>query len=135
MKKHDLIYAAGFIDGEGCITTSGMVGSFRLTISSTDKCILEWFEETFGGYINNQYVPKNPKHNIAWKWVITKQADLLVFLKVVLPHLKLKKSQAEVVIKHLKTYSFCHGKKPSPERQSDFKKAYDQLKYLKTVHV
>ena len=59
-KKEEIIYLAGFFDGDGCITTSPKT-NFRLTISNTNKEILDWIKKNFGGNINNQHLPKNPK--------------------------------------------------------------------------
>jgi len=102
MKVNDLIYAAGFIDGEGCITTA--TSNFRLTISSTDRDILFWFKSTFGGNVNDQHVPKNPNHNIAWKWILCSKRELHLFLKAIFLYLKLKGSQAKVVIDFFDKY-------------------------------
>ena len=111
MNKNDLLYSAGFFDGEGCITTSGNSG-FRACVSNTEKEILTYFLKTFGGHINDQHLPSNPNHNMAWKWVIVRKSELLTFLKLVYPHLKLKKEQAGIVINFLTNYpNYGFGKR------------------------
>jgi hypothetical protein len=133
MDTNDLIYAAGFIDGEGCFTTVGNRG-FRLTISSVDKSILQWFQEKFKGNVNNQFLPKNPKHNMAWKWVLCRKEDLATFTLAVLPYMKLKKSQAEIMVKYLTSYPNRKNKKDHSAQDQNFIKTKEQLKHLKTVH-
>jgi len=133
MNKKDLIYSAGFIDGEGCLTT-GHKFAFRLTISSTDKSILEWLQSKFKGNINNQWLPKNPNHNMAWKWVLCKKSDLLTFLLAIIPYLKLKKSQAQLIINYMKTYPNRRKKNEISNREIDFLKIKELLRYLKNVH-
>ncbi|HUS49797.1 MAG TPA: hypothetical protein VMZ91_06510 [Candidatus Paceibacterota bacterium] len=133
MNKNDLIYAAGFIDGEGCFTTMADKG-FRLTITSTDKSILEWFKEKFKGNINGQFLPKNPKHSPAWKWILCKKKDLLTFTLAVLPYLKLKKSEAKTLTDYLSKYPTRKKPNEKSNRYADFIKTKNELKYLKTVH-
>jgi len=50
MNNEDYVYAAGFVDGEGCITTAS--ANFRVTISSTNLSIIEWFVATLDGWAN-----------------------------------------------------------------------------------
>ena len=131
MNKNNIIYASGFIDGEGCITTAGY--SFRLTISSTDKGILLWFQQTFGGCFNNQYLPANPNHNMAWKWILSKKKELNSFLKEIYPHLKLKKAQAKAVIDYLDKYpSQRTGGKTTQLQREEFLTVKKLVRSLKT---
>ena len=90
--KEDLIYLAGFTDGEGFI---GEVKrwkrpskSFQIRISNTNPVILEWIKEIFGGTIYSLKT-KNSKHSPAWQWWIAdkKARELYVELK---PYLKIK---------------------------------------------
>ena len=99
-KKEEIIYLAGFFDGDGCITTSPKT-NFRLTISNTNKEILDWIKKNFGGNINNQHLPKNPKHNTSWKWITTKRTDVLRILELIYPYLIVKKKQAKLIINYL----------------------------------
>lgn len=97
--REEVIYMAGFMDGEGCITTSHT--NFRITVANTDRKILDWCKEKFGGNINNLCLPINPKHSPAWKWIICKSSDVLDFLKIVYPYMIVKKEQAKIVIDYL----------------------------------
>ena len=88
MKKTDLAYTAGIIDGEGCIYISKQ---------SNDEWLCQWLKFTWGGSIY-RIEPKKERWSIAWDWTIqTNQA--YIFLKTILPYLQLKRQQAEIAIK------------------------------------
>lgn len=132
MNKEDLIYVSGFIDGEGCITSCNN-HAFRITISSTDKIILDWLLVTFGGCVNDLHLPINPNHNIAWKWIISKREDLKQFLFLIYPYLKIKQSQVKVVIDFYNKYpNSAHYKNNLGQRTKDYLIAKDLLRKLKT---
>jgi hypothetical protein len=133
MDKNIISYAAGFFDGDGCITTSGNTG-FRITLSNTDKRVLEFFQNNFGGSINNQHLPQNPKHNIAWKWVQAKRADVLSTLVLFEPFLISKKEQAQIAIQYLQKYDIemKTNRKISEQERSDFLIAKKKIRSLKT---
>ena len=133
MDKEKIAYASGFFDGDGCITTGGGY-TFRLTLSNTDKRVLDWFQSNFGGTINNQHLPANPNHNIAWKWIVAKRSEVLLLLETFEPYLISKKDQAQAAITFLQKYNFevRSGRKVSEEEKSDFDATKDLLKRLKT---
>lgn len=55
IKSTDKAYAAGYIDGDGCFYLGKCAKKFisSVTIVSTDKVVLKWFKEIFGGTISN----------------------------------------------------------------------------------
>lgn len=130
MIKEDIIYASGFIDGEGCITTSH--NNFRITLSNTNKNILLWLQTTFGGNLNDQYLPKNSKHNLAWKWVICSGKDLIKFLDLVIPYLKIKKPEAILVRDYLCKSCMRLNWILTDKQKSDYEFVKDKLRKLKT---
>jgi hypothetical protein len=107
--KVDLAYLAGLIDGEGCITLGRTVragqrrGESRtydsLTIVNTNRDVLLWVQEVFGGRIH-----ANIKREQGWKtafsWYATNPASVL---KAILPYLKIKKRQAEIFLEFCAT--------------------------------
>ena len=101
MKRTDLAYVAGIIDGEGYIglTRQGKSRSIRLTVSvdNTNEWLIQWLHFAFGGSI---YLRHRRKENWKpqWSWIITclRASD---FLKLVYPFLRIKKPQAEIAIK------------------------------------
>ena len=62
MKKGDLIYAAGFFDGEGCISIHRQINKylgyyFRVIVGQSGnkgKQICEWFRVNFGGVVHDK---------------------------------------------------------------------------------
>lgn len=133
MDSNIIAYAAGLFDGDGCITTSGNNG-FRITLTNTDKRLLEFFQNNFGGNINNQSLPHNPNHNVAWKWIQSKRADLLSTLILLEPFLISKKEQAQVTIEFLQKHNIKMktNRKVSEQESSDYLIAKDKIRTLKT---
>ena len=107
MRKTDLAYAAGIVDGEGCIglylqTTQKSKPSYKMgvRVSNTNEWLLQWLKFAFGGSVCVQRVSsveKAKNYKPQWQWaIITTRA--LVFLKLIYPYLRLKKPQAEIAI-------------------------------------
>ena len=100
----DMSYLAGFFDGEGCITTfrnhvKRHPGEFsyclKMNVSNTNLEVLKIFEAAFGGGI----FTKKPKEGFkqAYVWQINGVAAKEV-LKQLLPHLVVKKAEAELAL-------------------------------------
>jgi|SRR5579863_6452793 len=98
----DYHYAAGFVDGEGCITVRvstsptainpSMYAS--LTISQVDPRPLQWFAERWGGALRPLKRRKEGRNDRdAWEWCIVGQ-QVYRFLDGALPMLKCKDHQA-----------------------------------------
>ncbi len=88
-------YAAGFMDGEGCINVSSCRGTvfIRVLIVNTNREVLELLQQRWGGNIT-----ANKRHKTNWKvsytWRVS-YAACLNFLQDVYPFLIVKKKQAE----------------------------------------
>lgn len=88
-------YAAGFMDGEGCINVSACRSSMfiRVLIVNTNKEVLELFKQRWGGDIQ-----ENKKHKANWKTSFTWRVSYTAcfnFLTDIYPFLVVKKQQAE----------------------------------------
>jgi hypothetical protein len=118
MKTDNYIYAAGFVDGAGCISTSGTTG-FRVTITSTDRDVLNWMRATFGGNINEQHRPENPNWSASWKWIVSSKPDVSRFLQAIYPYLKTKKEQAKIVLNYLEKYPVNKTGRQIPDSELD----------------
>jgi hypothetical protein len=80
--ESDRAYAAGFIDGEGCITVRVSAGTKHvptwnpsmyasLTVSQVDPRPLQWFQERWGGSLRPIPARKrSPRERDAWEWCI-----------------------------------------------------------------
>ncbi len=100
-----LVYLAGIVDGEGCLTSNktSQNGRFRprFTVTSTFQPLIAWCKMLWGGkyYVTH---PKNTKKKTSYTWIVhTNQAIELI--KCLLPYLKIKKREAKVFISFFKT--------------------------------
>ncbi len=88
-------YAAGFMDGEGCINVSQCRKSLhiRIMIVNTNKNVLLLFKERWGGDIKqNKRQKSNWKQSYTWR---VSHKSCFNFLSDISPFLIVKKKQAE----------------------------------------
>lgn len=96
-------YAAGLIDGEGCISIQGETkrGIYqpRIDVGMTAKAmpVLEALKNRFGGVINKTR-PRLDKWEEAHVWRVFGK-PMATCLEALLPHLILKKQQAELALR------------------------------------
>ncbi len=104
MKKTDLAYAAGIIDGEGWIGIGRKGGKrldsyCRVTVGNTNEWLVKWLQVTFGGTISiSNRNPAKWKRQYYWN---LNEHETLDFLKVIYPYLRIKRPQAEIAIQFL----------------------------------
>ena len=106
VNKVILAYAAGIMDGEGCIHIRRRkkyncfwphIYDLQVVVSTTDGILADWFYERFGGHICKCKL-RTTSNYPKYQWCI--QANQATgFLRKVLPYLLLKKQQAELAIK------------------------------------
>lgn len=116
MNEVDLSYAAGIIDGEGCITIqksnsstciSGYIYSLSVLVRMTDFEIPLWFNEMFGGSFGIARKAEGNRKTV-YRWAIRSQ-EASEFLDSIFPYLKSKQSQAEVAIEFQCNRSYKYG--------------------------
>jgi hypothetical protein len=105
----DYWYAAGFIDGEGCITIRQSPGTrnhktwnpsmyVSVTISQADPygSMLEWFQERWGGALRRKFrrPSASPHERDSWEWTVVGHGAYRL-IEGVQPMLKIKAPQAE----------------------------------------
>jgi len=109
VKKTDLAYVAGIVDGEGCITlartgirnSKNTSISLFVTVTNTNIWIIEWLKFAFGGTIyTNRKRNETTNRKAVYTWGLY-TLSALEFLKLIYPYLRLKKPQAEIAIKFL----------------------------------
>lgn len=107
MRKVDLAYVAGIIDGEGCISLNfqnknNSVFAIRVQVGNTNEWLLQWLKFAFGG--RTVLVNDKRMEIRGWKplyrWYL-RNAEALDFLKLIYPYLRIKRTQAEIAIKVL----------------------------------
>jgi len=95
-----LAYAAGIMDGEGCIRINWSIRSgagFSLTacVSNTKVRLVDWLERHFGGSIT--VAPRDGNRQPLYKWNLY-GAHAASFLRSVYPYLQIKKEEAECAL-------------------------------------
>ena len=116
MKKTDLAYMAGIIDGEGYISLarrnskrnkSGIRYDIQVGVTNTNKWLLETFRFAFGGSISKKkkgYEKSLPSSQDCFNWQVGNKQALIV-VRTLLPYLRLKRPQAELAIEFCVTLS------------------------------
>ena len=99
MKKTDLAYIAGIIDGEGCIRITIDGSHYRhsrmyISVASTDQWLIQYLRMAFDGHIYSKHLEHR---KASWEWVLGGESAL-IFLQAILPYLYLKRPQAEIAI-------------------------------------
>lgn len=101
----DWAYAAGIIDGEGSVSVSRKLNrkgqanySVTVIVSMTDSDVPLWLLATFGGYYRVNPRKRRPTWKPLHMWWVS-GPDAAVFLKGIIPFLKLKAFRAGVAEK------------------------------------
>ena len=106
--KYDCIYIAGLLDGEGCIglnmTKSPKGNQYypHISITNTNKEVLDWVKITVGKGSVIKKPCNNPKYKTSYHWRIYGYLAIQ-FIKKIYPYLKIKKLQAETIMQYEKT--------------------------------
>lgn len=134
MKKTYLAYIAGFLDGEGCVSLSKvyrkdnrnkkprfkeeMWGTVQVAMANinTQRELLMELRNNFGGYYAEfkNRGNKNTKDTIFWRLTSHKSAE---FLKRIIFFLRIKKRQAEIVIRYQELTKKNRGKHKDPSEK------------------
>jgi hypothetical protein len=107
----ELAYAAGLIDGEGCITvdkpggrdvatkyTSRNAGLIlRVRMYNTNRLLIQFMADHFGGAVNGTHYKEKPHHLDQYYWQLLGKAAAN-FLQQILPFLVGKLTEAEAAI-------------------------------------
>lgn len=128
----DYAYAAGLIDGEGCIFVRKNKDSRRVTeaydlglkVTMTDYNSVKYLHNLFKvGHII-EYKKENPIHNNGWSWVVRSNKAAEVLNKI-LPYLKLKKEQALKALEFQDTFNTFY--KTVPKEIIELRRHYYEL--------
>jgi len=126
MKKTDLAYMAGIMDGEGYISLakrnshrskSGICYDIQIGVTNTNKWLLEIFRFAFSGSISKKkkgYDKSLPSSQDCFNWQTGNQ-QALIAIKSLLPYLRLKRPQAELAIKFCTTLSNSYRSRGIPQ--------------------
>lgn len=89
----EIAWAAGLFEGEGCISNAGK-RSVPLTINSTDRDVLERFQEIVGcgGIYAIRRREQKAHHKEIWQWQVTARDEVTRILESFLPWLQTRRS-------------------------------------------
>jgi hypothetical protein len=99
--KFDLAYAAGYIDGDGCLyigtfaTTKGTTYEFSIQVSSVKKESTDWLKKTFGGSTRSKETEGNRRTPHVWT---IKGKKSLSLAEAILPYLVDKNQECQIFI-------------------------------------
>jgi len=107
----DLAYLAGIIDGEAMVSLhcSKNFAHPRVVITNTNRQLIEWLE-----YVLNRKAYKKPssgKRRDCWAVAICDFKNVKALLRSILPYLRAKRKQAELVLEYCQ-YRELKLKKP-----------------------
>lgn len=96
LSETDKAYLAGIVDGEGCINIGEKISSKSIRILNTDKNLIEWLSMIFNSPITIRYPKSDDIYNrkIYYSTHILRHNDMIEFLKLILPYLRIKKELA-----------------------------------------
>lgn len=117
--RTDLAYLAGIIDGEGCFSIySGGPREFQLRVYvvNTNKDLIDWLQDTFGGLVYSRNSTKNPHWRTKYEWVLDGKMTEHLIPKVQ-PYLIIKGDQASLGLRFRKT--FKNKKRPRFTKMDD----------------
>lgn len=111
MKNKTKSYAAGMIDADGCISVNELVRENKtqyqphVSISNTSLPLVKWFVSHFGGvWRKASWVHQNGETYRGYEWIIRDQKHIGRFLRLILPYLILKRSQAESMLEYVSLF-------------------------------
>lgn len=127
MTPEILAYAAGIVDGEGCISIISKGGGHEnilVKIVNTDKRLGDWFIKYFGGTFRlGSCKQQNPKHKPIWIWE-TSCAKGEQFLELILPYLVIKKPQALIALEFRQQIDYTRSPEKNKKKKQLIKKIH-----------
>ena len=104
MKRTELAYIAGIVDGEGYIGISAdhrkrnpvrPCWRLRVSVTNNNEWLMQYLKFAFGGSVT---MKSGSRVKPCYDWVLNR-GKAAEFLKLILPYLRLKRPQAEIAIK------------------------------------
>ena len=104
IKDTDWAYAAGFVDGEGCIaivrsfvpSRDRFVYSVHIVVANNGRGVLDWMQSNWGGWVVSVSAPgRGSGARASWTWRGPTGTRAEPFLNGVRPYLRLKESQCD----------------------------------------
>ena len=120
-----LEYIAGFFDGEGCITADKNAFTVRLSITNTQKAVLDEIQKVLGGFVRSKDVA-GPNRQPSWELRYAKRATVKHILEILRPYLVVKSVEAWLALEYIALHEHCK----SGKLRTDYDKALSYGFYL-----
>jgi hypothetical protein len=128
----DWAYAAGFVDGEGCIAVVRSFVSNRgryqygvhIVVANRDRDVLEWMRSLWGGWV--VAVSQKGRSRSSWTWRCPTGLDAKPFLNGIRPWLRIKSRHCDnalAMIELLQRGRRTLGRAPLPQAWLDEQEA------------
>lgn len=132
LSREDYAWAAGLLDGDGCITL-GKNGRFRrpeVVVDSTDLEILHEMRRIFGGGCISKKAKVQGHHRQAWHWRVNGSDCVLALLSAVVAYMRCpsKRDRAQFLLTHWRSVTPRNGK--YTEEQVQAKLAFETEFFL-----
>ena len=135
----DRAYAAGLVDGEGCIriTSSGSGGgtTFRqgqytlmVELTNTDYVMIQWMQQKFGGSVSHCKEDAILNKRQKWHWRVAANKALFC-LDAIWPYIRTKRYQAKLG-RRFQRYTQHVGAPATQKRQSLHERFYQEFRVL-----
>ena len=97
--------------------------AYRVQIANNDLAILLWIKEFIGGAGGIYRKPvQSYRHNATYLWIVEKFSDVLAFLELVYPYVKIKQERVELAISLMKNHVHYKTQSYEWEAVETFKK-------------
>jgi hypothetical protein len=137
--RDDLIYMAGIVDGEGTITAgrsenkhTGNLGVHcKIMVANSHEPLMDWMHATYGGSLSAPRKTRKANHKPITCWYLG-GVPAVTLCKLLLPFLKVKRRQAEIVIALGDlTYEYgAAGRYVTPENRAAREPLIEELRLL-----
>lgn len=123
MIASEAAYAAGLIDGEGCLSLAyhhnkmGSNVNSSIEVTNRNRECLEFLLERFGGSILELH-PKMVNASPAFKWVLWGREAITRVLITIRPYSIVKRVQIEVILDYFDECPPTQGRKVTEEEQA-----------------
>lgn len=116
-----IAYLAGIIDGEGSIYIGAYSSNPKtktphyqtnIEVTNTDKNLIDWLSQTFGGrtaFYTAKQTPKNSRRAV-YRWMASGER-VTHLCELILPYLIVKKRQCEIMLQMRETFKHTGIKK------------------------
>ncbi|MEK9206967.1 MAG: hypothetical protein AAB922_00670 [Patescibacteria group bacterium] len=109
--KELLAYTAGLIDGEGYI---GLIPhpvtknsySPKVKVASTTIELVQFLHDNYGGHLDKLRAYSQPNRKMSAMWTLSNGINVGPFLKKLLPYLRVKNKQANLILEYIEKYTY-----------------------------